>query len=120
MQFILVYVVQRVDDGGVQILQSGTTEVTKGPINTYHSDNAKWTTSLDEYGATLQSSDVVAFQAQLGQNQAALLGGLAGQHKLFLLCAPPRQYPHPFIPTPLQEVRSLLMKPVRVGGRKGH
>ncbi|EEU35081.1 uncharacterized protein NECHADRAFT_82426 [Fusarium vanettenii 77-13-4] len=161
MQFTLVYVAQRVDDGGVQILQSGTTEVTKGPVKTYHSDGVKWTPTLDEYGATLQTSAAAAFQAQLGQYQAALLEGLAGQHKLFLpgggsyLCnqvmfnaagdlltnlafngaappgqnaeipsylldAPPRQYPQPFIPTPLQEVRSLLMKPVRVGGRKGH
>ncbi|RSL48510.1 hypothetical protein CEP54_012868 [Fusarium duplospermum] len=161
MQFTLVYVAQRVDDGGVQILQSGTPEVTKGPVKTYHSSGVKWTPSLGEYGATLQTYPASVFQAQLGQYQAALLEGLAGQHKLFLpgggsyLCnqvmfnaagdlltnlafngaapqgqnaeipsflldAPPRQYAQPFVPTPLQEVRSLSMKPVRVGGRKGH
>lgn len=84
MQYTLTYVAQRVDDGGVQILQSGATTVNKGPVNTFHSNNVIWTPAWDQYGAGLQASAAAYFQAQLGQYQQAFLEGLAGQNKLFL------------------------------------
>ncbi|KAI5461886.1 hypothetical protein BGZ63DRAFT_356267 [Mariannaea sp. PMI_226] len=84
MQYTLTYVAQRVDDGGVQILQSGATQIDKSTVNTYHSDSVIWTPPWDQYGSGLQSYAATAFQSKLGQYQQAFLEGLAGQNKLFL------------------------------------